>query len=142
MKVSSFVLNQTLPVSLVMLLCLQTIRPVDAQETPGSPAPIRHTDLSVYRGDDGTPKPIRTEADWAIRREQILAGMQQAMGPLPAPIANQNFDVQVVEDVRKGSVRRLTLTIQIEGEDRLPLDLYLPASLADSVDPQQLLSPK
>lgn len=142
MKVTSLVMNQLLPVSLTLLIFLSPFNGADAQEPPGSPAPIRHSDLSVYRGEDGTSKPIRTEADWAVRREQILAGMQEAMGPLPAPIANPNFDVQVVEDIRKGSVRRLTLTIQIEGEDRLPLDLYLPAALADSVDPQQLLSPK
>src|SRR5262245_58166054 len=39
--------------------------------------------LLVLRDADGKEQPIRTAADWAKRREHILAGMQEAMGPLP-----------------------------------------------------------
>ena len=101
---------------------------------------IRHSDLSVYRADDGTLKPIRTTEDWAIRRKQIIAGAEAAMGPMPTFENLPSFDVKVTEDVRIGKVRRLTMTIAVEGSDRLPLDLYIPESAADVVDVRDLLN--
>ena len=65
--------------------------------------------------------------------------MQEATGPLPSREALLPFDVKVSEDVRIKEVRRLTLTIAAEGDDRLPLDLYLPKSVADSIDATAIL---
>ncbi|MDA1231808.1 MAG: alpha/beta fold hydrolase, partial [Planctomycetota bacterium] len=116
----------------------QTANAASDENVP-SAVEIRHADLSVYRADDGTLKPIRTVEDWALRRKQIIAGAEAAMGVMP-PLANlPEFDVKLTEDVRIGEVRRLTMTIAVEGLDRLPLDLYLPKSLADMVDVQDLL---
>lgn len=100
---------------------------------------IRHSDLSVYRADDGMLKPIRTTDDWALRRKQIIAGAEAAMGSMPSLENLPEFDVKLTEDVRIGEVRRLTMSIAVDGVDRLPLDLYLPKSLADVVDGQDLL---
>jgi hypothetical protein len=78
---------------------------VNGQEAKEAAAPapgiLRHSDLSVYRADDGTLKPIRTADDWAIRRKQILAGMQEATGPLPPRDKQPAFDIKITEDVRK-----------------------------------------
>src|SRR4051794_24296707 len=49
---------------------------------PG-PAGVDRSKLLVYRGRDGIDHPIRTPADWANRRAQTLAAMQEVMGPLP-----------------------------------------------------------
>ncbi|MBL8814143.1 MAG: alpha/beta fold hydrolase [Planctomycetaceae bacterium] len=111
-----------------------------AQQENTAAGPIRHSDLSVYLGDDGMPKPIRTEADWAIRRKLILAGMQEAMGPLADHVADQNFNVQILEDVRIEKVRRLLLNIRTQDDDQLSLDLYLPAALADTIVADKLLT--
>ncbi|MBC7968401.1 MAG: alpha/beta fold hydrolase [Fuerstia sp.] len=111
-----------------------------ADENTKAASEIRHSDLSVYRADDGTLLPIRTTDDWALRRKQIIAGAEAAMGTMPAFENLPPFDVQLTEDVRIGDVRRLTMTIVVEGSDRLPLDLYLPKSLADAVDVKDLLN--
>ena len=100
---------------------------------------LKHSDLSVYQEADGSLKPIKSTADWAIRRQQILQGMQEATGPLPSRDNPAAFDVKITADIRTNGVRRLTLTIAVDESDRLPLDLYLPKSLADLIDPSKLL---
>ena len=44
-----------------------------------------HTDVSVVRDSDGELRTIESPDDWGRRRAHILAGMEQAMGPLPGP---------------------------------------------------------
>ena len=111
----------------------------DVKGAAPAAAILRHSDLSIYRADDGTFKPIRTAEDWAIRRQQILAGMQEATGPLAPHNQQPAFDIKVTEDIRIEGVRRLTMTIAVDESDRLPLDLYLPKAIADSVDAKKLL---
>jgi len=110
-------------------------------EKPAASNEIRHSDLSVYLADDGTPKPIRTTDDWELRRRQIIKGAEAAMGDMPT-LEKLPFDPQLSEDVRIGDVRRVTMTIAIEDSDRLPIDLYLPKSLANIVDVNDLLNAK
>ncbi|MFM7925631.1 MAG: alpha/beta hydrolase family protein, partial [Planctomycetaceae bacterium] len=98
-----------------------------------------HADLSVYRDAAGVLQPIRTAQEWQLRRQQILLGMQEAMGPLPQRNTGLPFDVRVSEERMIGAVRRVTLTIAVDSPtDRLALDLYLPAALAESVTGQNL----
>jgi len=111
-----------------------------SDEKPDASTEIRHSDLSVYRAEDGTPKLIRSTEDWAQRRKQIIGGAEAAMGSMPTFENLPTFDVKLTEDVRIGEVRRLTMTIAVEDSDRLPLDLYLPESLADAVDVKDLLN--
>lgn len=129
--------------SVLVFLGLHSATPLWAQEpgtaVAGAKTELRHSDLSVYRADDGSLKPIRTPEDWAIRRQQILEGMQEATGELPSVANTADFDIRITEDVRMHDVRRLTLTIAVDETDRLPLDLYLPRSIADTVDVKQLL---
>jgi dienelactone hydrolase len=66
-----------------------------------------HTDLSYYLRPDGSRAPIQTPPDWAKRRAHILAGMEQAMGPLPRPKSPVPLDVKVLEEHQEdGYVRR------------------------------------
>ncbi len=51
-------------------------------EEPADPYP-NHRELLYYVDDAGVSHPVRTPADWAIRRAHILRGMQAVMGPLP-----------------------------------------------------------
>ncbi|MEZ6043623.1 MAG: alpha/beta fold hydrolase [Planctomycetaceae bacterium] len=109
-------------------------------QVPQSQSAIRHNDLSQFVNDDGQVQRIASKGDWAVRREQILAGMQEAMGPLPSTENAAPFDIVVVEDKRIDNLRRIELTIQMESGDRLPLDLWLPATLADKADPANILA--
>ena len=44
-----------------------------------------HLDMSYYLHDSGERVPIVTPQDWSRRRDHILQGMVQMMGPLPKP---------------------------------------------------------
>ncbi len=125
--------------SIVALIsCIETQPKCDAQDPAGRVA-LKHSDLSVYRADDGSRQPIKTADDWEKRRKQILEGAQEAMGPLPSRDNLPAFDIRITEDIRKLNTRRITMTIVSEANDRLPLDLYLPPSMADSFDVNDLL---
>jgi predicted dienelactone hydrolase len=79
-----------------------------AQSKAASPGnKSNHEDLSYYSLSDGSRAPIRTAADWQHRRDQILAGMQEAMGPLPHPRSPVPLDVQIIEEHKEdGYLRR------------------------------------
>ncbi|HVT28601.1 MAG TPA: alpha/beta fold hydrolase [Lacipirellulaceae bacterium] len=68
---------------------------------------LDHEDLSHYVELDGTRAPIRMPADWQKRRAQIIAGMEEVMGPLPRPGSPVPLDVRVLEEHKEdGYVRR------------------------------------
>src|SRR5437764_185861 len=60
------------------LLCVLCASVVSSAEPPAYPDKAR---LLVLRDEEGRERPVRTAADWALRREHILAAMQQVMGP-------------------------------------------------------------
>ena len=131
---------------LLILLLGVKLKPVTADEprpsTVGVNAAagkVRHQDLSQYVAADGSVQRITNADDWAQRRQQILHGMQQAMGNLPPRDQQLGLDIKVVDDKKIGEVRRFSMTIQAEPGDRLPLDLWIPASLAEEADPAKLL---
>ena len=93
-------------------------------------APKDHARLTYYVDERGAEQPVKTPGDWARRREQILAGMQEAMGPLPDRSNLPPLDVKVTEETKGDGYARLTLSFVAEGKNRVPADLYLPASAA------------
>ena len=112
-------------ISLLILLPWIAV-PVVADNRPIASYPD-HRDLSVYRDENGVMRPIRTPADWAIRRSHILAGMQEAMGPLPDRANLPPMDVQVRGHFDGDGFTRLTVSFVPEAGDRLAAHLYLPA---------------
>ena len=89
-----------------------------------------HTRLNYYLDERGAERPVKTPADWAKRRAQILRGMQEAMGPLPDRSNLAPLDVKVTGEAKADGYTRLTLSFVAERGDRVPADLYLPASAA------------
>src|SRR5688572_20276314 len=89
-----------------------------------------HSELMVYRDAEGALEPVKTAKDWAKRREQILQGMQEAMGPLPDRSKLPPFDVQVLETEKGNGFERQTISFVTEGADRLTAYLYLPLNRA------------
>jgi predicted dienelactone hydrolase len=66
-----------------------------------------HQDLKYYRQPDGRAASINSASDWQKRRRQILAGMQEVMGPLPQPEKAVSLDVKVFEEHQEyGYIRR------------------------------------
>jgi dienelactone hydrolase len=86
-----------------------------------------HTDVSSYRDRAGKEHPIKTVADWEIRRRHIVENVERVMGPLPGPLRRVPLDVKVVEEKMIGKLIRRKLTYQSDPDDRVPAYLFLPA---------------
>jgi len=82
--------------------------------------------LLEYRNDQGQVAPVRSLADWQRRRAEILAGMQQVMGPLPGAEKRGPLEVRVEEEKDFGSYVRRRITYQAEPGSRVPAHLFIP----------------
>lgn len=85
-----------------------------------------HSRLLVYRAADGQERPVKTAADWTVRRKQILEGMEEAMGKLPDRSKLPTLDMQVTSRAEEPAFSRLTISYQAEPGDRVPAYLFLP----------------
>jgi dienelactone hydrolase len=90
-----------------------------------APAYARHDDLSYYR-DRAEKHPIENAADWKKRRAHILAGMAEAMGPLPDPDRRVPFNMEILEEKTFPGYTRKKITFGVEKGDRLPAWLLIP----------------
>lgn len=88
-----------------------------------------HSQLLVFRNDRGVEQPITTPEQWQIRRQHILAGMQEVMGPLPDISKFPPLDVKVTDTFAGDGYKRLTLSFATEARDRVPAYLYLPNNI-------------
>jgi putative membrane-bound dehydrogenase-like protein len=89
---------------------------------------IDHTRPLTFADERGSERPVTTPKDWARRRALVLEGMQQAMGPLPDRAGLPPLDVKVTGEIKGDGFTRATLSFATEGADRVPADLYLPAT--------------
>jgi len=81
--------------------------------------------LLVYLDSAGKPHPVKTAADWEIRRSHVIQSLQLVMGRLPEP-ETAGLDIQILATEELGNVRRLKITFRSEGEDRVPAFLLIP----------------
>src|SRR5262245_15214990 len=77
--------------------------------------------------------PVRSAADWNIRRSHILQNMEKVMGPLPAP-ASHGLDVELGRAEDFPGFRRQLITfvseVSASGKpDRVPAFLLLPKGI-------------
>lgn len=111
-----------------LVACLLTLCTAGA-EPPAVPTYPDHTRLLVVRSTSGEETPVKTPADWRVRRDHILGHVQDVMGPLPGAGRRVPLDVQVVETVDAGSYVRKKLTFATEPGDRVPAWLLVPKGL-------------
>jgi dienelactone hydrolase len=95
-------------------------------EGPRTSATVDHSQLLVYWTPDGQQRPVRTAADWAIRRRQILEGMEMVMGKLPDRSKLPPPEVKIIGRVEDDSFVRLNITYSADEGDRVPAFLFLP----------------
>lgn len=99
-----------------------------AWELAGGEAAPRddHLHLLDFRDNQGRRQPVRSAADWARRRTQILAGMQEVFGPLPRFTDRVSFKI-VKEVCEPEFIRR---KIELTGGEGtvVPAYLFLPAT--------------
>jgi dienelactone hydrolase len=109
-----------------LVFCLLTLPSLASAEPPRYPD---HSDLSYFLRPNGTRAPIRTVADWQHRRTQILACMQEVLGPLPHSKSPLAFDVQNLEEHKEdGYVRRKIAYHTDDRKTRVNAWLLLPTN--------------
>jgi len=96
--------------------------------------------LLIYQ-QGGKELPITKASDWSHRRADILAGMQEVMGPLPDPGRKVPLAVEVGEEIKTASYRRKKLTFAVEKGDRLSAYLFLPLNTTGKVPAVLCLHP-
>jgi sugar phosphate isomerase/epimerase len=82
-------------------------------------SPANRTNLLAYRNAEGRSQPVKTPADWGRRREQILLGMQQVMGPLPEHWRGLPLDLKVLEEVKLPKVTRQKIAYRADPDDMI-----------------------
>jgi neutral ceramidase len=109
------------------------VRRVRAPEKRGAapaaetvPTYAEHQDLRYYLDDRGSKHPVKTAADWEIRKRHILVNLQKVMGPLPGAAKAVPLDVQQVEEVRLDGIIRRKIHYQSEPGDRVTAYLFIP----------------
>ncbi len=85
--------------------------------------------LLVWKEADGTEHAVKSPDDWAKRRADILAGMQQVMGQLPSEKEKLPLDVKYLDEVKLPAFTRKKLTYVSEKGDRVPAWLLIPNKL-------------
>ena len=84
-------------------------------------------------------KSVSTQKAWSGQRQQIIAGMERVMGPLPGETDRVPLDVQIVEQQTDAEITRIKLSYQSHRTDRVPAWLLRPAGDANEKRPAILL---
>ncbi len=87
-----------------------------------------HQDLSYYLDRNGNRHPIRTGADWQMRRRHLLDNVQRVMGPLPGASFRVPLAMTVLEEVRESKFVRRRISFQSDPFDRVTAWLLLPSA--------------
>jgi dienelactone hydrolase len=85
--------------------------------------------LLVYKDAGGNIKTVKSARDWNKRRNQILDGMQQVMGPLPDGSKKVPPDLQIIKETQVEGVRLIKISFAAEKNDRVPAYLLIPVDL-------------
>src|SRR6516165_9754740 len=87
--------------------------------------------LLLYRGPDGKPVPVKTAADWAKRRAEVVRGMESVMGKLPGDKKRCPLDAKTENEVDCGTCVRRLITYASEPGCRVPAYLLIPRNVLD-----------
>src|SRR5437870_5614894 len=90
------------------------------------PTRLSRTNLLVYHNRQGQVAQVKTKSDWQKRRAEIVRGMQEIMGPLPAEERRCPLAVKVEQEVDCGAYLRRLITYSSEPASRVPAYLLIP----------------
>jgi dienelactone hydrolase len=111
-----------------MLLVVLSLLQIAAVAADRVPQYSEHQDLSYYLDSQGRRHPIRTIADWEIRRSHILAHMQTVMGPLPRPAHPVPLNVEILNEKKLDHLVRRKIAYHTDSPARrVTAWLFLPA---------------
>ena len=87
---------------------------------------LDRNNLLQYHTDNGKVADVKTAGDWQERRSEVVAAMQQVMGPLPGKDKRVDLDVKTEAEADTGSYIRRLITYQSEPGSRTPAFLCIP----------------
>lgn len=87
---------------------------------------IMGDDLLSYRDASGRQLPVKTPAEWEIKRKQILEQMQEAMGKLPDRSNLPALDVKIIDSKEEATYTRHTINFTAAENESVPAYLYVP----------------
>ncbi|MDB5385824.1 MAG: Alpha/beta hydrolase family protein [Planctomycetaceae bacterium] len=103
-------------------------------ETATTQPRLPRDQLLVYRGPKNEELPVKSVADWQLRRAEILKGMQAVMGKLPGEEKKCPLDVKIEEEVDRGTYVRRLISYASEPGSRVPAYLCIPKAVLNSKD--------
>ncbi len=111
----------------LFLLENQHVAADDAVQVNVPPIPLKydHSKLLEY-SVKGELKPVESPADWGIRRNHILRGMEKVMGVLPTSERRVPLDIEIVREEKLETYTRQRITFASELRDRVPAYLLIP----------------
>jgi pimeloyl-ACP methyl ester carboxylesterase len=80
----------------------------------------------VVRDAEGRERPIRSLADWNVRRDHILAHFQDVAGELPGGERRVPLELQVITSEKEPGFTRKKISFATEPGDRVPAWLLIP----------------
>lgn len=89
-----------------------------------------HQDLTWFENASGEREVIESREDWEHRRKAIIAGFEEAAGPLPSRETLPALDLIVETTEETDAYIRQTVTLQAEPGDRLSAYLYVPKGIS------------
>ncbi len=93
-----------------------------------SPLAPGKTDLLFYHNAKGEKKPVTNMAEWQIKRQQILAGLEKAMGKLPSRKGLPEMNVQFIDQLKEKKYTRHSIQFTVAENETLPAYLYIPSA--------------
>ena len=115
--------------SAILSLPMLGFAALTAADPPKTPVYRDKSNLLVYQIADGRLTPVRSAAEWATRRDHILAGMRAVMGPLPPEADKVSHDLKVEVEEALPKVIRKTVSFAVETGDRVTGYLLVPRDL-------------
>lgn len=91
-----------------------------------APAYPDHSDLKVWRDDQGELREIRGADDWQRRRRDILTSMQVVMGRLPQDAELEPLQVEVLQSEAFPDYERQRIFYRVDRDGGATAHLYLP----------------
>ena len=114
---------------LILIVCGLPITLAQDVSSPSprlAPAYTDHDRLMVVRDGQSHERPIRSVADWNIRRDHILAHFQEVAGKLPGSERRVPLDLKVISIKKERGFTRKKVSFATEAGDRVPAWLLIP----------------
>lgn len=84
------------------------------------------SDLLTNENSAGVKEEITTKEDWERKRNQILDGMEKAMGELPDMSGLPPLNMQILDSVKVSNYKRFSISFTAAENENVPAYLYVP----------------